>query len=78
MSIFAAAAAALAIVALAVRVAGAQHRLLHLLQIEHYESARLILWLRRRGELLALLELVSVGAPTWPNVYFDTNPAPRS
>lgn len=62
MSTFAAGAAALAIVALAVRVAGLQHRLLHLLQIEHYEPARLILWLRRRGELLAPPELISVGA----------------
>ncbi len=62
MSTFAAAAAALAILALAVRMAGLQHRLLHLLQIEHYESARLILWLRRRGELIAPLELISVGA----------------
>lgn len=62
MSTFAAAAAALAILALAVRVAGLQHRLLHLLQIEHYEPARLILWLRRRGELIAPLELISVGA----------------
>jgi UDP-N-acetylmuramoyl-tripeptide--D-alanyl-D-alanine ligase len=26
-------------------------RLLHLLQLEHYENARLYLWLRRRGEL---------------------------
>lgn len=48
--------------ALAVRVAGRQHRLLHLLQIEHYESARLMLWLRRRGELVQPLELVAVGA----------------
>jgi UDP-N-acetylmuramoyl-tripeptide--D-alanyl-D-alanine ligase len=48
--------------ALATRVAGRQHRLLHLLQIEHYESARLTLWLRRRGELVQPLELVAVGA----------------
>jgi hypothetical protein len=40
---------------------------------------------RRTGRPLAIVggderlaELVSVGAPTWPNVYFDTNPAPRS
>jgi UDP-N-acetylmuramoyl-tripeptide--D-alanyl-D-alanine ligase len=26
-------------------------RMLHLLQLEHYENARLLLWLRRRGEL---------------------------
>ncbi|HEV7943707.1 MAG TPA: UDP-N-acetylmuramoyl-tripeptide--D-alanyl-D-alanine ligase [Solirubrobacteraceae bacterium] len=62
MNVFAAAAAALAILALAIRLAGAQHRLLHLLQIEHYESARLILWLRRRHELVAARELICVGA----------------
>lgn len=40
---------------------------------------------RRTGRPLAIVggdqriaELVSVGAPSWPNVYFDTNPAPRS
>lgn len=62
MSAFQTVAAALAILALGVRAAGTQHRLLHLLQIEHYESARLILWLRRRSEIFAPLELVSVGA----------------
>ncbi len=61
MNVFAAAAAVLALVALAIRLGGAQHRLLHLLQIEHYESARLILWLRRRRELVAARELVAVG-----------------
>jgi UDP-N-acetylmuramoyl-tripeptide--D-alanyl-D-alanine ligase len=61
VNVFAAAAAALALVALAIRLGGAQHRLLHLLQIEHYESARLILWLRRRRELVAARELVAVG-----------------
>jgi UDP-N-acetylmuramoyl-tripeptide--D-alanyl-D-alanine ligase len=48
--------------ALAIRVAGRQHRLLHLLQIEHYESARLGLWLRRRGELIQPLELLPLAA----------------
>lgn len=62
MNAFAAATAAIAIVALGVRCAGAQHRLLHLLQIEHYESSRLVLWLRRRSELLAPMELICVGA----------------
>ncbi len=62
MSIFASVAAALATIALAVRIAGTQHRLLHLLQIEHYESARLILWLRRRSELLRPTELLGLGA----------------
>jgi hypothetical protein len=40
---------------------------------------------RRTGRPLEIVggdernaELVSVGAPNWPNVYFDTNPAPRS
>jgi UDP-N-acetylmuramoyl-tripeptide--D-alanyl-D-alanine ligase len=61
VSVFESVAAALATVALAVRVAGRQHRLLHLLQIEHYESSRLLLWLRRRRELLQPAELFSIG-----------------
>jgi UDP-N-acetylmuramoyl-tripeptide--D-alanyl-D-alanine ligase len=47
----------LALLALTVRLAGRQHRLLHLFQLEHYEPARLLMWLRRRHELLALREL---------------------
>jgi hypothetical protein len=31
-----------------------QRRALHLLQLEHYENARLFVWLRRRGEFVAL------------------------
>lgn len=62
MSVFQAAAAALALIALTVRIAGRQHRLLHLLQIEHYESARLRLWLRRRSEVFQPLELLSLAA----------------
>jgi UDP-N-acetylmuramoyl-tripeptide--D-alanyl-D-alanine ligase len=31
-----------------------QRRALHLLQLEHYENARLLVWLRRRGEFVAL------------------------
>jgi UDP-N-acetylmuramoyl-tripeptide--D-alanyl-D-alanine ligase len=50
-------AAVLALLALTVRLAGRQHRLLHLFQLEHYEGARLTLWLRRRGELLEWREL---------------------
>jgi UDP-N-acetylmuramoyl-tripeptide--D-alanyl-D-alanine ligase len=61
MSTFDGIAAVLALLAVGVRLAGRQHRLLHLLQLEHYESARLMLWLRRRGELLAPRELVVVG-----------------
>ncbi len=57
MSVFEDVAAVLAVAALAVRLAGRQHRLLHLLQLEHYEGARLMLWLRRRRELLAPREL---------------------
>jgi UDP-N-acetylmuramoyl-tripeptide--D-alanyl-D-alanine ligase len=38
--------------ALAFRIVLRTHRLLHLLQLEHYENARLFLWLRRRGELV--------------------------
>jgi UDP-N-acetylmuramoyl-tripeptide--D-alanyl-D-alanine ligase len=52
-------AAVLAIAALGIRLAGRQHRLLHLLQLEHYEGSRLMLWLRRRGELLAPRELLA-------------------
>ena len=44
-------------------------RMLHLLQLEHYENARLFRWLRRRGEiadrsmvLAIVLALVAVGA----------------
>jgi UDP-N-acetylmuramoyl-tripeptide--D-alanyl-D-alanine ligase len=53
-------AAALASLALGVRLAGRQHRLLHLFQLEHYEPARLMLWLRRREELFAPRELAVV------------------
>ncbi|MGC9220210.1 MAG: UDP-N-acetylmuramoyl-tripeptide--D-alanyl-D-alanine ligase [Solirubrobacteraceae bacterium] len=31
-----------------------QRRSLHLLQLEHYENRRLLVWVRRRGELIAL------------------------
>lgn len=57
MILFQALAAALALLALGVRVAGRQHRLLHLLQLEHYEPARLMLWLRRRSELILARDL---------------------
>jgi UDP-N-acetylmuramoyl-tripeptide--D-alanyl-D-alanine ligase len=50
MSAFQGTALVLAALAVAVRLAGRQHRLLHLLQLEHYENARLRLWLDRRGE----------------------------
>jgi UDP-N-acetylmuramoyl-tripeptide--D-alanyl-D-alanine ligase len=60
VSAFEGVATVLALLALVVRLAGRQHRLLHLLQLEHYEPARLMLWLRRRGELLAPRELVVV------------------
>ena len=59
MSAFEGIAAVLAIAALGIRLAGRQHRLLHLLQLEHYEGARLMLWLRRRRELLAPRELLA-------------------
>ncbi|MGH2912434.1 MAG: UDP-N-acetylmuramoyl-tripeptide--D-alanyl-D-alanine ligase [Solirubrobacteraceae bacterium] len=49
-----------ALLALAVRLAGRQHRLLHLFQLEHYEPARLMLWLRRRSELFEVRELVAL------------------
>ena len=48
---------------------GRMRRMLHLLQLEHYENARLFVWLRRRGEiadrsmvLAIVLALVAVGA----------------
>jgi UDP-N-acetylmuramoyl-tripeptide--D-alanyl-D-alanine ligase len=49
-----------ALIAVAIRLAGRQHRLLHLFQLEHYEPARLMLWLRRRSELLDARELAAV------------------
>lgn len=58
MSAFEGIAAVLALLALTVRLAGRQHRLLHLFQLEHYEGARLMLWLRRRRELFSWRELV--------------------
>jgi UDP-N-acetylmuramoyl-tripeptide--D-alanyl-D-alanine ligase len=48
------------VLAVAARLAGRQHRLLHLFQLEHYEPARLLLWLRRRHELFAPGELVPI------------------
>jgi UDP-N-acetylmuramoyl-tripeptide--D-alanyl-D-alanine ligase len=60
MSAFEGIATVLALVALTVRLAGRHHRLLHLFQLEHYEGARLILWLRRRGELFAIREIAVV------------------
>jgi UDP-N-acetylmuramoyl-tripeptide--D-alanyl-D-alanine ligase len=60
MNAFQGSAAALALLALVVRLAGRQRHLLHLFQLEHYEAARLMLWLRRRGELFALRELLAV------------------
>jgi UDP-N-acetylmuramoyl-tripeptide--D-alanyl-D-alanine ligase len=60
LSAFAGASFALALLAVGVRVAGRQHRLLHLFQLEHYEPSRLMLWLRRRRELFAVRELAVV------------------
>ncbi len=60
MSAFEGIATVLALLALGVLLAGRQHRLLHLFQLEHYEPARLMLWLRRRGELLPARELALV------------------
>jgi UDP-N-acetylmuramoyl-tripeptide--D-alanyl-D-alanine ligase len=53
-------AAVLAMFALTMRLRGRQHRLLHLFQLEHYEGGRLMLWLRRRGELWQVRELGAV------------------
>lgn len=52
----------LALVALTVRLAGREHRLLHLFQLEHYEPARLMLWLRRRKERFEPREPIGLGA----------------
>lgn len=52
----------LALLALTIRLAGREHRLLHLFQLEHYEPARLLLWLRRRSELFQPRELIGLGA----------------
>src|ERR1700729_2387092 len=60
MSTFLGIATVLAVLVLGIRLGGRQHRLLHLLQLEHYESARLMLWLRRRHELFAPRELVPI------------------
>jgi UDP-N-acetylmuramoyl-tripeptide--D-alanyl-D-alanine ligase len=60
MNVFCGVATVLSVLALGVRLGGRQHRLLHLFQLEHYEPARLMLWLRRRHELLAPRELVPV------------------
>lgn len=62
MSLFEAIALAACAIALAVRVAGRLHRLLHLLQLEHYEGRRLLLWLRRRRELVDPRELAASAA----------------
>jgi UDP-N-acetylmuramoyl-tripeptide--D-alanyl-D-alanine ligase len=62
MSAFQGTALVLAALAVTVRLVGRQHRLLHLLQLEHYENARLRLWLRRRGERWQPRELVAVAA----------------
>lgn len=62
MSLFDGIAAAVALIALAARLAGRQRRLLHLFQLEHYEPARLILWLRRRSELVEAREAALVAA----------------
>jgi UDP-N-acetylmuramoyl-tripeptide--D-alanyl-D-alanine ligase len=60
VSAFEGACAVIAVLAVAARLAGRQHRLLHLFQLEHYEPARLLLWLRRRHELFEPRELVPI------------------
>lgn len=62
MSAFEGTAAVLALAAVLIRLAGRQHRLLHLFQLEHYEPARLQLWLRRRGERFSAPELAAAAA----------------
>jgi UDP-N-acetylmuramoyl-tripeptide--D-alanyl-D-alanine ligase len=60
MSAFQATALVLALLALTARLVGRQHRLLHLLQLEHYENARLRVWLGRRKERWQPRELAAV------------------
>lgn len=60
MNAFAGACTVVAVLIVAARLAGRQHRLLHLFQLEHYEPARLLLWLRRRHELFAPRELAPI------------------
>ncbi len=62
MNAFEGVCAVVAVIVVAARLAGRQHRLLHLFQLEHYEPARLLLWLRRRHELFAPRELVPIAA----------------
>ncbi len=56
---YASAGALLACAVLGWRYVVRARRMLHLLQLEHYENARLFVWLRRRGELM---EGVALGA----------------
>jgi UDP-N-acetylmuramoylalanine-D-glutamate ligase len=60
MNAFVGIATVLTVLALGIRLVGRQHRLLHLLQLEHYESPGMMSSLRRRHELFALSELVSI------------------
>ena len=52
--------ALLACLAAAWRYHARSRRALHLLQLEHYENARLLLWLRRRGEVTHPFDLAAV------------------
>ncbi len=54
------AALCLAMIAALMRAAGRAHRLLHFLQLEHYEGARLLMWLRRRSSRRLKLELAGL------------------
>ena len=58
---YASAGALLACAVLGWRYAVRARRMLHLLQLEHYENARLFVWLRRRGELADGAVLSAVG-----------------
>jgi UDP-N-acetylmuramoyl-tripeptide--D-alanyl-D-alanine ligase len=59
--------AVLACAVLGARYVVRARRMLHLLQLEHYENARLFVWLRRRGELtgtsaLSVASVIACGA----------------
>ncbi len=51
----------LAFLGLLVLMAGRLHVLLHLFQLEHYEPARLRVWVARRGERVEAREIAGVG-----------------
>jgi UDP-N-acetylmuramoyl-tripeptide--D-alanyl-D-alanine ligase len=72
---YASAGALLACAVLAWRYVVRARRMLHLLQLEHYENARLFVWLRRRGELTDSAALSAVSVIACGALAFVTNAA---